>query len=246
MGYIKLFRSIREWGWYDDPHTLAVWVHLLVSANWKDGTEWHGETIPRGSLITSLSKLAAETGLSEKQVRSCIERLCRTGEIEKVGSNKWTKITICNYDTYQGLDDEEGQAEGEPVPAEPAPPAVPKKDEPKALAESKEKTKRFVKPTVEQVRAYCQENHYDIDPETFVSFYESKGWVVGKSPMKNWQAAVRQWVSRDRQKQGGGGLFPAEVKHQESLSLEERIKKDLEEQRRQNERSRAARNTDEQ
>ena len=53
--------------------------------------------------------------------------------------------------------------------------------------------KRFIKPTVEEVREYCQERGNTVDPNTFVNFYESKGWVVGKSPMKDWKAAVRNW-----------------------------------------------------
>lgn len=105
MGYIKLFREIQDWGWYDDPNTLALWVHLLVDANWKDSV-WHGETIPRGSFITTISKLAEETGLSDKQVRTCIERLAKTGEIIKDGTNRWTKITICKYEDYQSIDNE--------------------------------------------------------------------------------------------------------------------------------------------
>lgn len=53
--------------------------------------------------------------------------------------------------------------------------------------------KRFVKPTLEQVQAYCQERNNGVEPEKFINYYESKGWVVGKSPMKDWKAAVRTW-----------------------------------------------------
>ena len=53
--------------------------------------------------------------------------------------------------------------------------------------------KRFVKPTVEEVRAYCLERHNFVDPEAFVDFYESKGWKVGDQPMKDWKACVRTW-----------------------------------------------------
>ena len=56
-----------------------------------------------------------------------------------------------------------------------------------------EKKKRFVKPTVEEVRAYCQERGNTVDAETFVNFYESKGWMVGKNHMKDWKSAVRTW-----------------------------------------------------
>lgn len=52
---------------------------------------------------------------------------------------------------------------------------------------------RFSKPTVEEVQEYCFERNNGIDAQNFIDFYESKGWVVGKSKMKNWKAAVRTW-----------------------------------------------------
>ena len=57
--------------------------------------------------------------------------------------------------------------------------------------------KRFTPPTVEEVAAYCGERNNRIDPQTFVDFYASKGWVVGKSKMKDWKAAIRTWEKRD-------------------------------------------------
>ena len=62
-----------------------------------------------------------------------------------------------------------------------------------------EGVKRFTPPTVEEVRAYCDERMNGIDPEEFCDFYESKGWMVGKNKMKSWQAAVRTW---ERSKKG--------------------------------------------
>lgn len=53
--------------------------------------------------------------------------------------------------------------------------------------------KRFVKPTVEEVAAYCRERGNTVDPETFVDFYTGKGWMVGKNKMADWKAAVRTW-----------------------------------------------------
>ena len=53
--------------------------------------------------------------------------------------------------------------------------------------------KIFVKPTVDEVRAYCNERNNNVDAESFVDFYESKGWMVGKNKMKDWKAAVRTW-----------------------------------------------------
>lgn len=57
----------------------------------------------------------------------------------------------------------------------------------------KETTKRFVSPTVEEVRQYCLERKNSVNPEQFVDFYTSKGWKVGNSPMKDWKACVRTW-----------------------------------------------------
>ena len=66
------------------------------------------------------------------------------------------------------------------------------------------KTSRFIKPTVEQVKAYCRERSNGVDAERFVDHYESNGWRVGKSPMKDWQAAVRTWERRDKDERGAG------------------------------------------
>lgn len=57
----------------------------------------------------------------------------------------------------------------------------------------KPKTARFVKPTMEEIKAYCRERHNHIDADKFFAYYESKGWLVGKSPMKNWKAAIITW-----------------------------------------------------
>lgn len=73
---------------------------------------------------------------------------------------------------------------------------------PTPLAEGNEKQKRFTPPTVEQVAEYCQEKGYCIDPEAFVAFYASKGWMVGKNPMKDWKSAVVTWTKNGRQKGG--------------------------------------------
>ena len=63
----------------------------------------------------------------------------------------------------------------------------------------REPAKKFQKPTIEQIRAYCKEAGKDIDAEAFFDFYEAKGWVVGRSPMKDWKAAVRNWAKNESQ-----------------------------------------------
>lgn len=63
----------------------------------------------------------------------------------------------------------------------------------------KERTTKFQKPTIEEIRQYCQESRLDVDAEQFFLFYESKGWVIGKSPMKSWKAAVCTWSRRQKE-----------------------------------------------
>lgn len=55
---------------------------------------------------------------------------------------------------------------------------------------------RFARPTLEEVRNYCEERNNGINAEEFVNFYESKGWKIGKAPMKNWKSAVTTWELR--------------------------------------------------
>jgi molybdenum cofactor biosynthesis enzyme MoaA len=54
-------------------------------------------------------------------------------------------------------------------------------------------SKKFIKPTPIEVTIYAKSIGFKLDGQNFVDFYESKGWVVGKSPMKDWRAAVRTW-----------------------------------------------------
>lgn len=64
--------------------------------------------------------------------------------------------------------------------------------------ESKSRTrKRFTPPTVEEVEAYCFERNNKVDAERFVDYYTANGWKVGKNPMKDWKAAVRNWERKD-------------------------------------------------
>jgi hypothetical protein len=60
----------------------------------------------------------------------------------------------------------------------------------------------FTPPTVEEVRSYCQERKNGVDAERFVDFYSSKGWMIGKSKMKDWKASVRTWENRETARSG--------------------------------------------
>ena len=57
----------------------------------------------------------------------------------------------------------------------------------------------FSPPTLSEVQAYCKERNNNVNAETFVNFYQSKDWYVGKNKMKDWKAAVRTWENKSRQ-----------------------------------------------
>ena len=65
--------------------------------------------------------------------------------------------------------------------------------------ESTARMPRFAPPTIDDVKNYCSEHGYAVDPQRFVDYYTANGWKVGKNPMKDWQATVRSWANRDRE-----------------------------------------------
>lgn len=105
--YIRISENVlRRWG--DMPETLTLLLHLVFLANEKDG--WcKGVDVKRGQYMTSQTKLSDVTGLSVKQVRTCVGKLVDAGEITLHPTNKHTIISIVFYDDYQNS---EGRARG--------------------------------------------------------------------------------------------------------------------------------------
>ena len=60
----------------------------------------------------------------------------------------------------------------------------------------------FLPPTISEVKEYCEKRKNGINPEQFVNFYQSKGWMIGKNKMKDWKAAVRTWEIQNRKNNG--------------------------------------------
>ena len=58
---------------------------------------------------------------------------------------------------------------------------------------AKRKSSKFVAPTVEEVKAYCDERNNGIDAQRFVDYYQARGWMTGKNRIKDWKACVRTW-----------------------------------------------------
>jgi len=111
-GWICMHRKILDWEWYGDSKMFHLFFHLCASANYED-SQWRGRVVKKGQLITGRKKLSSETGISEKSVRTCLNRLVKSGEITKEGASKFTIITVCNYDKYQHYKYAEGPGRGQ-------------------------------------------------------------------------------------------------------------------------------------
>ena len=98
--FIKLFRSLLTWEWYSDTNTTRLFIHLLLMARFED-TPYKGRIVPRGSLMTTLPKLSKETGLSIRQIRTVLERLKSSSEIDIQATNRESLVTVLKYSVYQ-------------------------------------------------------------------------------------------------------------------------------------------------
>ena len=102
-GFITLHRQILDWEWYRNSNTKDLFLHLLLTANFTDG-KFEGRTIRRGQLVTSLTGLSVQLGLTVRQIRVSLEHLEMTGEVTSQSFNRYRVITIVKYDEYQNDD----------------------------------------------------------------------------------------------------------------------------------------------
>ena len=103
-GFIKLHRKLVAWGWYQDSVVKDTFLHLILTASFSD-TYWRGTTIKRGQLVTSYKNLSADLGFSVQQIRTALNKLKSTHEITVKTTNKYTIITVENWDKYQLIED---------------------------------------------------------------------------------------------------------------------------------------------
>lgn len=108
-GWVKIYRELQEWEWYTKPEMVHLYIHLLLSAN-HTTVKWQGVTVKRGQLVTSISQLSKNTGLSVQSIRTCLARLKSTSEITIETTKAYTLITICNYGRYIEKDSESDKA----------------------------------------------------------------------------------------------------------------------------------------
>lgn len=202
IGYLKISRELMAaFEWLDKPNILSVMVHLLFNANWQDGN-YRGIQIQRGQYVTTIDSLAKSIGLTPKATRYAMKCLEKSNEICVKGTNKFSIVTICKYDSWvDGITQEgqtkgkqrenEGQTKGKPI-------YINKNKENKENNKYNNISTKMKKPTIAEIQAYIMEKGYDVDALHFFDYYESNGWRVGKNPMKDWKAAVRTWARNQK------------------------------------------------
>ena len=75
------------------------------------------------------------------------------------------------------------------------------------IQQEKPKAKKFIKPTVEEIAAFCKEKKYNVNAQQFFNYYESNGWKIGRNAMKSWQAAVQNWNTREKANNKAAGTM---------------------------------------
>ena len=217
---------MRHWIW-QDANRFKWWIDLLLRASSEDKKMlFDGVLIEckRGQFITSLNKLATEWMVNRDTVRRFLDTLESDAMITRKSTHKMTQITICNYDSYQDkpttdtITDNTSEATTDRQLTQQQADTINNYNNDnninilsnesigEASGEAPKRTqkgvkkKAFVKPTVEEVEAYCKERQNGIDANAFMDHYEGNGWKVGKGglPMKDWQAVVRTWEKYKR------------------------------------------------
>jgi DNA-binding transcriptional MocR family regulator len=93
---------------------VQVFIYCLLRANHQK-RQWRGIDIAPGQFVTSYSHMADDLNCGVQRIRTAIKRLKSTRELTSKSTNKYSIITICNYSTYQILDDENNQPANKPA-----------------------------------------------------------------------------------------------------------------------------------
>ena len=117
-GFVRIYRKMIENPLFTDKPAVwfKIWVFVLLRANWKESIfrprQGNPITVPAGSMITSLEKLATHAATSKEHARRCLTYLKKTHAVTLVTTHHWTMITVLNWAAYQQLDEVEEHTEG--------------------------------------------------------------------------------------------------------------------------------------
>lgn len=99
-GWIKLWRKLADWEWYDDIPATRLLVHLLVHVNYED-KNWKGHLIRAGSMAFSWETLSDKSGLSVRQCRTAMKKLEDSGEATRYVAGKFQVVSLVKWEELQ-------------------------------------------------------------------------------------------------------------------------------------------------
>lgn len=207
-GFFKISRKLKESWLYPSNENrkftkYEAWIWIIENARFccSEQTLLNGKLviIPRGYLSTTVENLSRIFMWNVRTTEKFLQLLETDDKIQRFKINpkmkkSYTLLKVNNYNKYQPEIYEVCKSEYRSK----CNLNCCLKEKPK---QEKKETKRkvFTKPTLDEVAAYCIERSNGIDAASFINFYESKGWLIGKSPMKDWKAAVRTWEAKRKE-----------------------------------------------
>lgn len=99
-GFIILHRKIKDWQWYSDNNARGLFIHLILFAN-HEKKKWLNTEIERGQIVVGRKELSKTLGISQQSIRTSLTKLKSTNEITIKSTNKYSIITLINYNQYQ-------------------------------------------------------------------------------------------------------------------------------------------------
>lgn len=118
-GWVKMYRKLLDWEWYSDSKMVHLFIHMMLKANHKPG-KWKGHLIESGQFISGRKMLSAETGISERSVRTCLDRLKESDVVTIKTTSKFSLFEINNWDMYQNEEQSDLQNDQLPTRKRPA------------------------------------------------------------------------------------------------------------------------------
>jgi len=196
-GFIKLYRTMIDWEWFDDQNTFRLFIVMLLKANHKD-SKWQGHDISRGQFISSTAKLSEASGLTFKQVRLALDKLKSTGDVATKGHARFTLYTIENYNKYQDKPVQEGKQRAGNRAGKGQ--AKGNKQEVKNEKKLKKDIRMvFTPPAKEDVLAYAKTRNRTDLANKFFDYFSEGNWIDAKgNKVKNWKQKFITWENNNQ------------------------------------------------
>lgn len=186
-GYIKLHRKLLSCSIFGNAPMVQLWVWCLLRARHEPGSVTIGRQtveLEPGQFIFGRHVASEELRTPGSTVWRMMKSLEELGMLKIESNNKFSIVTVENWASYQSGNEEVKSKR--------------KRTAKEADTNKNEKNvKNIIPPTLQMIEEYCLAEKLPINPQKFMDYYDSNGWKVGKSKMKDWQATVRSWARRE-------------------------------------------------